>query len=296
MLAVVRDVLTYAEAAAGQVKLHEADLNLQSAVESVAELFSEKAASKGISIEAHVADDIPTLLKGDLGRWRQVLVELVNNAVKFTDQGHVAICLTKESETETNAEIRVAVTDTGIGVPESAQGSLFSPFSQGRGTAANEPRSTGFGLAISQKLAELLGGSIGFESSPGQGSTFWFTLHLEKTLVFDKAADRSTSFPGERLLLVTDCEMTRETVEQLLHGSDVQNNVIKSAAGALQLLRKASEAGQPYHAVVIDSQLSDVDGITLAEVVKTDGRTSGTKVILLHDRIRRGEDVRPECV
>jgi two-component system sensor histidine kinase/response regulator len=177
---VINDILDFSKIEAGKLTIETLDFDLQATIEGVVELLAEHAHRKGIELASLMYHDVPTHLRGDPSRLRQMLTNLVSNAIKFTDHGEVTVGATKESETETDVVVRIAVSGTGIGIPTEAQTQLFRAFSQADGSTTRKYGGTDLGLAISKQLVELMGGTIGVESIPGHGSTFWCTIKAQK--------------------------------------------------------------------------------------------------------------------
>ena len=180
LLSLINDILDFSKIEARKLELEMLDFDLRSTLKDTADLLAIGAHEKGLELVCLVEPEVPSLLRGDPGRLRQILVNLGSNAVKFTEKGKIVIRASLESEDERNATLRFSVSDTGIGIPANRQDILFSPFTQVDGSTTRKYGGTGLGLAISKQLAELMGGKIGLESEEGKGSTFWFTAVFEK--------------------------------------------------------------------------------------------------------------------
>ena len=218
MLSIINDILDFSKIEAGKLDFEELDLDLQSTVEGAIELLAEKAQAKGLDLACHVLEDVPRQLCGDPGRLRQVLVNLVGNAIKFTPSGRVLVHVAKLEETADDAQICFQVSDTGIGLSEEAARGLVPGVCAGGWL--DDPQIRRYrvsGLAISKQLVELMGGQIGVESAPDQGSTFWFTVRLSKQpiLVADEEAEPPTDFSLGRALIVGSSG-TREVLREQL--------------------------------------------------------------------------------
>ena len=204
LLAIISDILDFSKIQSGKLTLETIDFHLAGTVEGAVELLAEQAHDKGIELMSFVPPEVPGLLRGDPGRLRQVFINLLNNAVKFTNQGEVILRVAKQQESQTHILLNFSIRDTGIGISPEVQSRLFTPFTQADGAATRRYGGTGLGLAISKQLAQLMGGQIGVESKPGQGSTFWFTARLEKPSGEQSAGPDHGELSGIRALIVHD--------------------------------------------------------------------------------------------
>jgi two-component system, sensor histidine kinase and response regulator len=283
LLHILNEILDFSKIEAGKMSVEIQDFDLRETVESALELGAEPARSKNIELTSLVRDDVPTALRGDAGRIRQVLVNILNNAVKFTPQGEVFLEVTKKAETDQNVELRFAVRDTGIGIAEEVQPRLFQVFEQADASMTRKFGGTGLGLAICRKLVELMHGRIGVISTPGKGSTFWFDLRLEKgTGPSKRQALDPFSLAGVRILIVDDNATNRTILYYQLSGrSHLPVGSAASGQEALAILRRAASAGEPYQLALLDMQMPEMDGLELARHIKADPAIANTRLVLL---------------
>jgi two-component system sensor histidine kinase/response regulator len=230
-----------------------------------------------------IESSVPTRLRGDAGRIRQVLTNLVGNAIKFTEVGEVTVRVSCDTEKEEECQLRFQVNDTGIGISPETQKKLFRAFVQADSSTTRKFGGTGLGLAISRQLVKKMGGEIGMESSLGKGSTFWFTVHLRKV-----PAPRSTLAINHRLvnmraLLVDGNPVSGEFIHEQIVAWRMRNGIATTGAEALRLLRRAAKDGDPYPLAIVDQQMPDMDGVTLARKIKADPIISDTRLILLRN-------------
>jgi signal transduction histidine kinase/CheY-like chemotaxis protein len=280
LLALVNDVLDFSKGEAGRVVLETLDFELRDVVEDALVPIAARAREKGVELASLVYRDVPTALRGDPGRLRQVITNLVGNGVKFTERGEVVVRVTRVAETDTGVTVRVAVTDTGIGITPQQQKELFQAFSQADGSTTRKYGGTGLGLAISKQLVEAMGGEVGLESAEGEGSTFWFTVP------FLKQPPRPPTPPtpeiyGTRVLVVDDNQTNRTILHHQLTSWGVREESVPGARQALERLRAEAASGDPYRLVVLDMQMPEMDGLALARTIADDPRLADVLLIML---------------
>jgi PAS domain S-box-containing protein len=283
LLTIINDVLDFSKIEAGKLRIETINFDLRDVVESTVELLAEPAEAKGIELASWVLDDVPRYLRGDPGRLRQVLTNLLGNAIKFTERGEVVVRVTRESETEKDAIVRCEVKDTGIGISHEAQEKLFHAFTQADGSLTRKYGGTGLGLAISKQLVELMGGQIRMQSEPGKGSTFWFVLRLEKqppggTRFFTRPR---TDLQNVHVLIVDDNATNRQILEHQTSSWRMRSRSAAGGAEALPLLRDAAASGDPFDLVILDLQMPEMDGLTLAQTIRSDPASQRTCLVML---------------
>src|SRR5438067_4866999 len=283
LLTIINDILDFSKIEAGKLSIEHIGFDLRDVVESTVELLAERAEAKGIELASWVLDDVPRYLRGDPGRLRQVLTNLLGNAIKFTERGEVVVRVTRENELDNQVSIRCAVTDTGIGIPYETQKKLFQAFTQADGSLTRRYGGTGLGLAISRQLVELMGGRIGMESEPGKGSTFWFVLQLEKpppgtTFFFKRPRGNVENL---RVLIVDDNATNREILGHQTRSWKMRSSAAATGAEALELLRRGTAGSDPYNLVILDLQMPEMDGLTLAQTIRADAALVKTRLVML---------------
>ena len=292
LLSIINDILDFSKIEAGKLLLDQQNFAPLQVVESVAELLSVKASAKHLSLMTFVAPDVPAILRGDAGRLRQILLNLVGNAIKFTAKGEVVVKLTLETTTPTHVMLRGAVMDTGIGVAKAAQQRLFQPFTQVDGSTTRQYGGTGLGLVIASRLAHLMNGTIGIESEEGQGSTFWFTICLERAPAESiTSLTHPLALEGLRILVVDDNATHREIIRTYLGALGMIVDVATRGTEGLLYLMRAAEAGQPYAIAIIDQMMPGMDGTTLGQTVRDEPTLTATRLIMLtaFDEQARGQ-------
>ena len=291
LLTIINDILDFSKIEAGRLELEETDLDLQGVVEETVDLFAGAAHAKGLELASLIEQGVPTALRGDAGRIRQILVNLLGNAVKFTEAGEVVLRGIPLEEDESAAVVRIEVRDTGIGMTEGQRERLFESFTQADASTTRRYGGTGLGLAISRQLVEMMGGEVGVDSQPGAGSTFWFTLKLTKQpeSVPKNELPRRASLRNLRVLVVDDNETNRKIVHEQIVSWGMRNGMAKNGQEALEVLRRAAGGGDPYDLAVVDLQMPGVDGMELAITIKADHSIAATKLVLLTSMGLRGE-------
>jgi two-component system, sensor histidine kinase and response regulator len=281
LLTVINDILDFSKIEAGKLCIESFAFDLRMVVEEVAEMLAPKAEEKHIDLVLEYPSSLPSQFIGDAGRMRQVVTNLVGNAIKFTPSGHVLINVSRDWQSQDQAQIRIAVADTGIGIPKDKIALLFDKFTQADASTTRKYGGTGLGLAICNQLVELMGGSIGADSVAGEGSTFWFTLPLTLDSQPAPAAVPVMNLRGLRVLIVDDIEVNRRVVHEQISSWGMRNGSYASGETALEAIRAAQQAGDPYQIVIADYQMPGMDGATLAAAVKADPATSDSIIILL---------------
>jgi two-component system sensor histidine kinase/response regulator len=268
LLGIINDILDFSKIEAGKLAVEHTEFELEKVLDNVSNLISEKTASKGLELVFHVEKGTPKYLVGDPLRLGQILVNYSNNAVKFTDQGEIVISIRVVEETDTDGLFRFAVRDTGIGLTAEQIGKLFQSFSQADTSTSRKYGGTGLGLAISKKLATLMGGDVGVESDYGKGSTFWFTARLGKGVAKARQLVPEPDLRERRILVVDDNEMSRIVLGDMLTGMTFMVKDVTSGKAALEEIRTAADAGQPYDVILLDWQMPGMDGIETAKAIR----------------------------
>jgi PAS domain S-box-containing protein len=286
LLAIVNDVLDLSRIEAGKMTIEPVDFDLDDLVESVLEQFAPRAAAKRIKFRSQMTENVVRALCGDSHRIRQVLLNLVGNAVKFTGRGEVTLTVMQPERLDSHVTMRFLVTDTGIGISPEAQQRLFTPFTQADGSTTRKYGGSGLGLAVSKQLAEALGGELGVISVEGEGSTFWFELTVQKQPDAENRVPQQLDLSDYRALLVDPNDAHRLLIERHLASTRIQVDEVLSAASAM-----TAAAGKAYDVIVFDMQLHDDDGIGFARTIRGDPNLRNTKLLLLTGFGRRREDV-----
>ena len=281
LLEIINDILDFSKIEAKKLEIEKVPFDLREAVESTIDLLAERAQSKNLSLGCLVYEDVWTRVIGDPGRLRQILMNLIGNAIKFTEQGEVIVRVQPVSETASRVDLLIEILDTGIGIPEEAQSRLFQPFTQADGSLTRRYGGTGLGLTISKQLTEMMGGEIGLESKLGQGSAFRIKLPFQKDTSGEKVTPQDELLTGLNVLIVDDNEINRQILNHQLRSRRIQTAEADSANAAMDLLQQKASTDNPYQVVILDCQMPDVDGLTLAKSIKDDLLFADVKIILL---------------
>jgi two-component system, sensor histidine kinase and response regulator len=283
LLAILNDILDFSKIEARKLELDESDFELRECLGDALKTVALRAHQKGLELNLHIEPDVPDLFVGDAGRLRQVLLNLVGNAVKFTEQGEVNVRVRLEALADGTALLHGMVVDTGLGIPADKLEAIFEPFTQADGSTTRRHGGTGLGLTISTHLLAMMGGRIWAESELGKGSTFHFTIQMK---LLTGRTPRPTPMARAELrdlsvLIVDDNATNRRILEEILCGAGMLPHAVDGADAALAELKRAAAAGQPYPLVLLDALMPDVDGFMLAEKMRNEPALAGAAIMML---------------
>ena len=282
LMAIINDILDFSKIEAGKLDIEQYEFNLREAIESTIELFAEPASRKNLELSYLLDSEVPPQVKGDGGRIRQILLNLTGNAVKFTNHGEVHIHVRLVSRDGENIRIRFDIRDTGIGIPAKLHPALFQPFSQADSSNTRRYGGTGLGLAICRQLAEVMGGSIGFESEVNLGSTFWLELPLALTKPTPESALTKDLVPsGLKVLVVDDNKTSRKVLQCHLEGWRIPHMSVEDGRSALSEIDRAKSNNEPFRLIITDFQMPEMDGLQLAEQIRTKHSEDELSILLL---------------
>ena len=298
LLDIINEILDFSKIEAGKLDLEELDFDLRATMDETIGLLGERAYAKGLELACLVHAGVPTALRGDPGRLRQILVNLIGNAIKFTEQGEVVLTVSMEDEPDgatvasSNAyrTLRFEVSDTGVGITPEQQAKLFQPFTQADGSTTRKHGGTGLGLSICKRLVEMMGGRIGMDSKAEGGSVFWLTVRfpLQPDGV-QPVATIPAALRGRRVLIVDDHATNRRVLEQSLRGQGVMYESAENGYQALEHLRHAAGRQTLFDLAILDMQMPGMDGLELARQIKAEPAISATRLVLLTSVGRRGD-------
>ncbi len=289
LLTIINDILDFSKIEAGKLELEIMDFDLRALLDDFAVSLALQVQKKGLEFICALAPDVPPRLCGDPGRLRQVLVNIAGNAIKFTQKGEISVLGSLVSEAEAKAVIRFSVRDTGIGIPTDKKDNLFQKFTQADSSTTRKYGGTGLGLAISKQIAELMGGTIGVVSPStshrtgdgGPGAEFWFTASFAKQTGQEHHITPLADIRGTHILVVDDNATNREVLKTQLKSWCVRSEEVSDGTAALLALRRELDAGDPFKAAILDMQMPDMDGITLARTIKADAKLRDIHLVLL---------------
>ncbi|MDQ3184893.1 MAG: response regulator [Pseudomonadota bacterium] len=290
LLTIINDILDFSKIEAGKLVIAPIPFDLLQAVEEVAGMIAmQPTRKKDVNVIVRYLPDVPRNVIGDLGRIRQILTNLTNNAIKFTDKGHVLINVETDSISEDDVTVRISIEDSGLGIAATKLESLFDKFTQADTSTTRRYGGTGLGLAISKQLVKLMGGTIAAKSRVGVGSTFWFTLRLP--LQGDQPAEVRThaELARVRVLIVDDNSVNRLVLQEQIRVWKMRIGTSVSAAEALRALRAAHAAGDPYQIAILDYQMPDMDGEMLGQAIKTDSLLHDIQLVMLSSLGQEGD-------
>ena len=284
LLNLINDILDFSKIEAGKLEVEVIPFNLRKVIENISDIFCQKAAAKNLELIISIADNVPYALKGDPLRIGQILINLTNNAIKFTDTGEILLRVECLNKTRQEAELLFSVKDTGIGLSESQMQKLFSAFTQADSSITRKHGGTGLGLAICKGLVESMGGQIEVASQTNSGSTFQVTIPFKRQNIED-GDDFKLVLPDDlkekRALIVDDNESARIILSEMLQGFHLDTDTAESGEQALDMLMKEPYEGQPFDVVLMDWRMPGIDGLSAAERIKKNPSTSGIQIIMM---------------
>ena len=282
LLGVINDILDFSKIESGYLELESVDFDLAELVEDAVSMFAHQAESRGLELACQFTPaDVCMGLRGDPFRLRQVVANLIGNAIKFTEEGEIVVRVALLGETDKDATIRLCVEDTGIGIAAEAQSRIFEHFSQADGSTTREFGGTGLGLAICKRLVEMMGGGIRIESTPGQGARFIVELSLPKVADRMEKTRNAAVLSGVRVLVVDDNQTNRDILQQQLEGWRMPVVCAEGGAQALMLMAQAAEAGVPFQLAILDMHMPKMDGLQLARAIHSQPTLAGTRLMIL---------------
>jgi len=282
LLDIINDILDFSKIEAGKLELDLVDFDLHQTVEDVMEILAERAHSKGLELACLIEKEVSAVWQGDPGRLRQILTNLLGNAIKFTNQGEVVVHVAAVEIGANGGCLRFEVRDTGIGIAPEIQTRIFDAFSQADNSNTRKYGGTGLGLTIAKQLTEMMGGSIGVHSVLGAGSTFSFTARLGKPLAeVQLSPRREQGLQGLRVIIVDDNETNRTILHYQVIAWGMHNGSAESGPQSLEMLRVAATRGEPFDLAILDMHMPDMDGIALAQAIKADPTIASVRLVML---------------
>ena len=291
LLTLINEILDFSKLEANEMELEEISFDLNICVEEVTDLLAMLAQSKGLELASLIYQNVPLYLCGDVSRLRQVLTNLVSNAIKFTSKGEVIVKVSLKAETESNATIEFRIIDTGIGISPIAQKKLFQPFTQVDASTTRKYGGTGLGLAICKQIVDLMGGEIGIDSEEGKGSQFWFRIPFAKqaeSAIAELQPRREIDLKDIRVLVVDDNETNCKILTYQLTAWQMRVDAVQCSSDAIAILRAAAAEGDRYNLAILDMQMPDLDGEMLGAQIKADPDLRDIKLVMLTSLNQQG--------
>jgi len=291
LLSIINDILDFSKIEAGKMELEIINFDVQLLIEDLAQIFAERAHAKGLELAVFISDDAKLFLKGDPTRLRQILTNLIANAIKFTEQGEVIIRVSTTQKGNRHVNLKISVQDTGIGISQDNRQQLFDPFSQADGSTTRKYGGTGLGLAISTELVSRMGGKLDCESRLGMGSIFFFTIQLEKAPEAErkKYLHDSSGLKGFRVLIIDDNATNREILERQTASWEMEYDSADSGLAGIAKLKAAQQGGQPFDLLILDMQMPEMDGLKVTQHIMADSTLAKTQIIMLTSIGLRGD-------
>lgn len=281
LLNIINDILDFSKIEAGRLELEIIDFNLRYVVEEAVEIFAQKAHEKKLELISFVYPEIPASVKGDPARLRQILINLIGNALKFTTSGEIVVNAKLEKLTDEKVHVYFCVTDSGIGIDKAARERLFQPFTQADGSTTRKYGGTGLGLSISKKLVEMMDGNIGVESEFNKGSTFFFTAAFGESTAEDEYNFPLENVTGIRVLIVDDNSTNRKILQYQTATLKMESVAVDSGAAAIEEMKKGVLENKPYQIAILDQLMPGMNGLELAQALKSDEDLKETKLLML---------------
>jgi signal transduction histidine kinase/CheY-like chemotaxis protein len=283
LLDLINDILDFSKIEARKLELDPVPFNLRDTLHGAIRPLALRAQGKGLELACHVCTDVPDALVGDAARLRQIIINLVGNAIKFTDKGEVVVHVRIEKAAEDDVLLQFSVADTGCGIPADKQEMIFDPFAQAAGYITRKHGGTGLGLSISRQLVEMMDGHLWVESAVGKSSTFHFTARLKRQAnpVFQPSLQPVPSLIGLHVLVVDDNATNRLILEETLLSWRMSPVSVEDGPAALDALKRSAQAGNPFLLIILDGCMPDMDGFAVAEAMHRDSAMAGTKVLML---------------
>jgi signal transduction histidine kinase/CheY-like chemotaxis protein len=294
LLSVINGILDFSRIEAGKLDLDELEFSLRDSVGDTINTMRLRAHEKGLELTCRIAPNVPDSFLGDPHRLGQVVVNLVGNAIKFTERGEIAVQVESESQKEREARLHFSVTDTGVGIPPEKQRAIFEPFTQADGSTTRKYGGTGLGLSISSRIVERMGGRIWVDSKLGKGSTFHFTVHLglQEAPPTSKVPTQPVELANLAALVVDDNATNRRILEEMLLSWQMRPTAADGGQAALNAMQQARDAGNPFQLVLLDAQMPEIDGFELAERIKQNPGLAGAVIMMLTSADQPGDAAR----